>query len=70
MKSFILMGMIHPNAPTLIKNLYTQFPDNDKVGYYNDNPYFSTHVNNLTTIIGSTTDTFSIADIIRTYIGN
>ncbi len=55
-------------APAQIMNLYTQFPDDDKVGYYNDHPYFSTHVTNLSTLIGSTTDTYSVADIIRTYI--
>ncbi|MHA1111236.1 MAG: DUF3488 and transglutaminase-like domain-containing protein [Promethearchaeota archaeon] len=55
-------------APSQIMNLYTQFPDNDEVGYYNDHPYFNTHVNNLSTLIGSTTDTYSVADIIRTYI--
>ncbi len=67
-ESYYDNGYHSQNAPTLIKNRYLQFPNNDKTAYYNSHPYFQSHVNSLSVLLAGIEDTFTIADTIRDYI--
>jgi transglutaminase-like putative cysteine protease len=58
------------HAPTLIKNQYLQFPNNDKTAYYNSHSNFQTHIMNVATLIGGETRTYEIAVIIRDYLAS
>jgi len=58
------------NVPQIIKNKYLQFPNNDRLGYFNSHPSFQFHVNNISTLLIGIYDTYTRADIIRDYIVN